>query len=72
MEEKEVGSKNKITMFFKDMVTEFGKVTWPHRRELVESTWVVCVVICLLGLFVLACDQVLSRVLDFLLQHVAR
>ena len=68
MEEKEVSTKGKIAMFFKDMVAEFEKVTWPKRRELVESTWVVCAMILVLSVFVLLCDQVLTRIMNALLQ----
>lgn len=49
--------------FLKDCRTEFGKITWPKRKELIESTWVVAAVILLLSLFVFVCDQVLTELL---------
>jgi len=49
--------------FFRDCRTEFGKIAWPKRKELVDSTWVVAAVIMLLSLFVFVSDQVLTQVL---------
>ncbi len=49
--------------FFRDCRIEFGKISWPKRKELIESTWVVAAVILLLSLFVFVCDQVLTQLL---------
>lgn len=49
--------------FFRDCRTEFGKIAWPKRKELVDSTWVVAAVILLLSFFVFVCDQVLMQLL---------
>lgn len=53
--------------FFKDCRAEFGKISWPKRKELIESTWVVAVVILLLSFFVFICDQVLMKVMKIIM-----
>ena len=45
--------------FLRECRAEVGKITWPPRRQLIESTWVVGALILMLSLFVLACDRVL-------------
>ena len=52
--------------FLRECRAEVGKITWPPRRQLVESTWVVGALILMLSLFVLACDRVLVEVVTFL------
>lgn len=49
--------------FFRECRSEFDKIAWPKRKELVESTWVVSAVILLLSLFVFICDQFLIHLL---------
>ncbi len=49
--------------FLKDCRTEFGKIAWPKRKELIESTWVVAAVILLLSVFVFVSDQILTELL---------
>ena len=49
--------------FFRECRAEFGKIAWPKRKELIDSTWVVAAVILLLSLFVFVCDQVLMQLL---------
>lgn len=45
--------------FLREIRAEFGRITWPQRKELFESTWVVAALILLLSIFVMVCDQVL-------------
>ena len=49
--------------FIRDCRTECGKITWPQRKELMDSTWVVGAMILLLSVFVFVCDQVLLALL---------
>ena len=39
--------KEKIINFFNDVTKEMGKVTWPTREELTESTKIV-IIVCIL------------------------
>ena len=52
--------------FLRECRAEVGKITWPPRKQLVESTWVVAALILALSLFVLVCDHVLVRAVEFL------
>ena len=52
--------------FLRECRAEVGKITWPPRRQLVESTWVVGALILMLSLFVLVCDRALVWVVSHL------
>ncbi|HLP15519.1 MAG TPA: preprotein translocase subunit SecE [Bacteroidota bacterium] len=56
--------KEKIINFFNDVYKEMGKVTWPTRQELQESTVVVLVVCLLISAFVYVVDTVVSKALQ--------
>lgn len=52
--------KEKIIGFFTDVYKEMGKVTWPTRVELQESTLVVLGVCGFIALFVYVVDYIIS------------
>ena len=52
--------------FLRECRAEMGKITWPPRKQLVESTWVVAALILALSVFVLVCDRVLVWVVSHL------
>jgi preprotein translocase subunit SecE len=56
----------KVRGFTGDVVTEIRKTSWPTRQELVESTWVVIVMVLALGMFIAVCDKVLIDLLGML------
>ena len=47
---------------------ELKQVSWPSREELVGSAMVVFVGVAVLGLFISACDFVLSKAAQLLLR----
>ena len=53
-----------VREFLKDVRVESGKVSWPTRAELRDSTMVVIVAVLLVSFFV--------GVVDFILQQVMR
>ncbi|GJQ21147.1 MAG: protein translocase subunit SecE [Bacteroidia bacterium] len=59
--------KEKILNFFRDIVKEMEKVTWPTKEELYESTKIVIVVTILISLFTWVVDTALSEVLKAIL-----
>jgi len=59
--------KEKIINFFNDVVKEMGKVTWPSREELVESTKIVIIVSLIISIFTWGIDTILSEVLKAIL-----
>lgn len=53
--------------FWRDVVAEMKKTTWPGREELFSSTVVVIVSVILLAVFVGASDYILLLVMKFLI-----
>ncbi len=59
--------KEKIIGFITDVVKEMGKVTWPRREELRDSTIIVLVVCMVIAVFVYIVDTAVSQVMKALL-----
>ncbi len=59
--------KEKLIAFFQDAVKEMGKVTWPTRDELFESTRIVIAVCLLIALFTWGVDYIVSKALQAIL-----
>ncbi|WP_448582574.1 preprotein translocase subunit SecE [Thermaurantiacus sp.] len=53
--------------FVRQVRSETGKVVWPTRAETIQTTILVLVMTSLLALFFLGVDQVLGRIVKFLL-----
>jgi preprotein translocase subunit SecE len=60
--------KEKIINFFKDVMKEMEKVTWPSREELMESTKIVIIVTLLIAVFTWIVDYAVSQVLTAILK----
>jgi len=59
--------KEKIINFFNDVTKEMGKVTWPTREELMESTKIVIIVCLLIAVFTWGVDSILAAALKAIL-----
>ena len=57
----------RIREFFREVMVEFRKVTWPNRPIIVNSTVVVLVVTGVLAFFLWAVDMGLARVVRVIL-----
>ncbi len=57
-----------VRTFVDEVRNELKKCTWPSRSELVDSTVVVIVSVCLVSLFVGASDFVLMNVLSWVIR----
>ena len=57
---------NSFGNFLRECRAEVGKITWPGRKQLVESVWVVGALILALSLFVLASDRILAAIVTAL------
>ena len=55
--------KDKIIAFFTDVVKEMGKVTWPKKDDLRESTVIVLVVCLIIAAFVYVVDTAVGALL---------
>ena len=54
----------KIQTYLREVWLELGKVTWPTRDELKESTRVVIIASLLLTLFIFVIDRIMSVGVD--------
>ncbi|MCX6638886.1 MAG: preprotein translocase subunit SecE [bacterium] len=57
----------KISNYLKDVQVEMGKVSWPTRPELYESTIIVIILSLILALFIFGIDTGLSNILKLIL-----
>lgn len=53
-----------IQEFFREVMAEFRRVTWPSRPDLINSTVVVLVVTLVIAFFLGAVDIGLARVVE--------
>ena len=58
----------RIREFFREVLLEFRRVTWPSRAELVNSTGVVIVVTVVLAFFLGAVDIGLTKLVERILR----
>jgi len=56
----------KIKSFFEEVYSEGRRISWPERKELIDSTSVVVVFIVILALVVLSCDKVIQFLLEMI------
>jgi preprotein translocase subunit SecE len=57
----------KLITYYREVVVEMGKVSWPSREELKTSTIVVLVVTIIFALFIGAFDWILSQIVNWFL-----
>jgi preprotein translocase subunit SecE len=57
---------NKVKEFFQSVKKEMSKVSWPERKELIDSTTVTVVFSIILSIFIFMMDRVYSTALEFL------
>ena len=58
----------RLVEFLKDVRVEIGKISWPTRHELQESTIVVIITVILITVFIGAVDQVFNWLWRLFLQ----
>jgi preprotein translocase subunit SecE len=56
------GEKKGIAKFMRDVRVEMGKVTWPTRQDLLQSTVVVLVAVAIASAFTALCDFAFSEI----------
>ncbi|RLA93216.1 MAG: preprotein translocase subunit SecE [Deltaproteobacteria bacterium] len=52
-----------MTQFVREVKTELKKVTWPPRKETIDSTSVVIVLVFIIAIFLFIVDQGLSFII---------
>ena len=51
---------NKVAKYFKDLKSEFKKVVWPTKKQVVNNTLVVIVFVLIIGVLVGAFDHIVD------------
>jgi preprotein translocase subunit SecE len=62
--------KRGLFKFLRDVRIEMGKVTWPSRKDLLQSTLVVLVAVAIAAVYTFVLDTVFSRVVDLVLRVI--
>lgn len=60
------GRAGGIVKFLREVKVELGKVTWPSREELVQSTIVVLIAVVVAGVYIALFDLLFSRLIGVL------
>ncbi len=59
----------RIAAYFRDLRSEFKKVTWPTKKQIVNNTIVVLVTIIVAGVVVWGLDSILTVLVKLMLQQ---
>jgi preprotein translocase subunit SecE len=57
----------RIKDFFREVVTEYKKVIFPQREELIGSTWVVILTVFMVSVFLGSIDFSLGKLVKYIL-----
>ena len=55
--------------FFRDTATEMKKLAWPSKKQVLNNTWVVIVVVILAGLVIFGLDSLFGLILKLVLNR---
>lgn len=66
-EKAKTKKQNRVVKYFKDLKSELKKVVWPSRKQVVNNTGIVLVVILVVGLFLAGVDAGLGFVVEKLI-----
>ena len=64
------GEKRSISRFLREVRIELRKVSWPTRKELVQSVIVVLVFVAIATLYTFVLDTVYSRAIDLVIRAI--
>jgi preprotein translocase subunit SecE len=64
------GERRGFSKFLRDVRVEMGKVTWPTRRDLLQSTLVVLVAVAIAAVYTGALDFIFQRFVDVVLRVI--
>ena len=61
--------REKIRVFVTEVLVELRKVSWPTRKELIDSTWIVLISSIALAVFIGVTDFALSKFLSWIIHR---
>ncbi len=59
-------TENKIITYFKGVKSEWGKITWPERRQVIVQTIIVLVIVIIFSTYVFVLDISFKGILSAL------
>lgn len=68
MAEAKVKKPSKIATFFRDLKTEFKRISWPSFKQVRNNTGIVIAFIIILGLFIALVDFLFTYLHQFILK----
>ena len=67
--QKAAKKPNRILKYFKDLISEGKKISWPTPKQVFNNTVVVIVCIVIVGLIIWGVDALLALILNLLLKN---
>lgn len=67
---REVGPMNSLTKYYKDIKSEFKKITWPSKKEVLKSFETVLVVVAIFTLVLWVYDTVFGTALKAIISNL--
>ena len=64
MNDKLLDSKNAIATYFRGVRTEWGKVTWPEKNQVVVETFFVVAIVFVFTVFIYFVDIIFNALLS--------
>ena len=58
---------NRVLKFFRDLISETKKISWPAKKTVINNTIVVIVSILIIGIFIWVLDALLAFLLGLML-----
>jgi preprotein translocase, SecE subunit, bacterial len=59
-------TKNAITTYFRGVRTEWGKITWPEKHQVVVETGFVIAIVFVFTVFIYIVDKIFDKLLSFI------
>ncbi len=57
-------TKNSVATYFKGVRTEWGKITWPEKHQVVVETFFVVVIVFVFTVFIYVVDIIFNALLS--------
>ena len=64
MNDKFENVKNAVTTYFRGVRTEWGKITWPEKHQVVVETFFVVAIVFIFTIFIYFVDVVFNALLS--------
>ena len=66
MNDNFLNTKNAIISYFKGVKTEWGKITWPEKHQVVVETFFVVAIVFVFTVFVYIVDKIFDFILSLI------